>query len=41
MPNLVIKVEGHREEGTWLLSETTGNEKKNWYIFATKATVSF
>jgi hypothetical protein len=41
LPNLVLKVEGHLEEGTWLLSETSGNERKEWYIFATKATVTF
>jgi hypothetical protein len=41
MRNLVLKVEGHLEEGTWLLSETTGAERKKWYIVATKATVSF
>jgi len=40
-PYLSLKVEGHMDEGTWLLSETTGAEKKRWYIFATKATVSF
>ena len=39
--NLVLKVEGHLEEGTWLLSETSGNEKKRWYILATKATIYF
>ncbi len=41
MPNLTLKVEGHLDEGTWLLSETSGNEKKRWYILATKATFSF
>lgn len=41
VPHLVFKVEGHLEEGTWLIAETTGAEKKNWFIFATKATVTF
>ena len=41
LPHLVLKVEGHLMEGTWIMSETTGAEKKSWYIFATKATVSF
>lgn len=41
VPNVVLKVEGHYDQGTWLLSETSGSEKKDWYIFATKATVSF
>jgi hypothetical protein len=40
-PNFALKLEGHLEEGTWLLSESSGAEKKNWYIFATKATFSF
>jgi hypothetical protein len=41
MPHLVLKLEGHLEEGTWLLSETSGAEKKNWFIFVSKATVTF
>jgi hypothetical protein len=41
VPHLVLKVEGHLEEGTWLIAETSGAEKKNWFIFATKATVTF
>jgi len=41
MPHLVLKLEGHLEEGTWLISEASGAEKRNWYIVATKATVTF
>jgi hypothetical protein len=39
--NLVFKVEGHLIDGTWNMSESTDASKKDWYLFATKATVSF
>lgn len=39
--NLVLKVEGHLIDGTWNMSESTDASKRNWFLFATKATVSF
>lgn len=39
--NLVIKFEGHLIDGTWNMSEYTEASKRNWYLLATKATVSF
>jgi hypothetical protein len=41
LPNLVFKVEGHLIDGIWNMSESTDASKKDWYLFATKATVSF
>lgn len=39
--NLVIKLEGHLIDGTWNMSEYTDESKRDWYLLATKATVSF
>lgn len=39
--NLVLKVEGHLVDGTWNMSEYTDASKKDWFLIATKATVSF
>ena len=39
--NLVIKLEGHLIDGTWNMSEYTDASKRDWYLLATKATVSF
>lgn len=39
--NLVLKLEGHLIDGTWNMSEYTEASKRNWYLLATKATVSF
>lgn len=39
--NLVFKLEGHLVDGTWNMSEYTDASKRNWYLLATKATVSF
>lgn len=40
LKNIVLKIEGHIIDGTSLLIDGTG-AKKDWYLFATKATFSF
>jgi hypothetical protein len=39
--NFVLKLEGHLIDGTWNMSEYTEASKKEWFLLATKATVSF
>jgi hypothetical protein len=41
IPNLVLKVEGHYIDGNYEIIENIGGAKTKWYIFATKATVTF
>lgn len=38
---LVLKVEGHKINGNYEIIEDIENSKKDWYIFATKATFLF
>lgn len=41
VPNVVLKVEGHKVNGNYEVIENFEGSKKDWYIFATKATFSF
>jgi hypothetical protein len=41
LPNVVFKLEGHKINGTYEIIESFENAKKNWYMFATKATFTF
>jgi hypothetical protein len=41
VPNVVLKVEGHKINGNYEVIENFEGSKKDWYIFATKATFSF
>ena len=41
LPDMVVKLEGHRLNGTYEIIENFDNAKKDWYIFATKVTFTF
>ena len=41
MRNVVLKVEGHKINGNYEIIENIQGAKKDWYIFATKATFTF
>ena len=41
VPNVVLKVEGHKVNGNYEVIENFDGSKKDWYILATKATFSF
>jgi hypothetical protein len=41
LPDVVLKLEGHKIKGTYEIIENFDNAKKNWYMFATKATITF
>jgi hypothetical protein len=40
-PNTVLKLEGHYVNGNYEIIENIGGAKKDWFIFATKATFNF
>lgn len=39
--NVVVKIEGHKINGTYEIIENFDGAKKDWYLFATKATFTF
>jgi hypothetical protein len=41
LPDVVFKLEGHKINGTYEIIENFENAKRDWYMFATKATITF